>query len=83
MYYPLMFDIELFTFAKVDFTRNTEKALQTLFKNAKNGGTGQETQLEHKVATRTVGVSCIPCYNITRGNEKHREATRTTKHVDC
>ena len=40
MYYPLMFDIELFTFAKVNFTRSTEKASQKLFKRAKNGGKG-------------------------------------------
>ena len=48
-----MFDIELFTFAKVNFTRSTEKASQTLFKHAKNGGKGQETQLDYKAATRT------------------------------
>ena len=85
MYYPLMFDIELFTFAKVNFTRSTEKASQTLFKHAKNGGKGQETQLELKATTwtdrRCVMLTLVD-YNITRGNEKHREATRTTKHVD-
>ena len=82
MYYPLMFDIELFTFAKVNFTRSTEKASQMLFKHAKNGGKGQGTQLEHKAATwtdRRCVVLTLVDYNITCGNEKHREAT---KHVD-
>ena len=82
MYYHLMVDIELFTFAKVNFTRSTEKASQTLFKHAKNGGKGQETQLEHKAATQTdrrCVVHTLVDYNITSGNERHREATRTTK----
>ena len=31
MYYSLMFDIELVTYAKVNFTKSTEKAPQTLY----------------------------------------------------
>ena len=51
MYYPLMFDIELFTFQR-SILQAQKKHHRRSSKHTKNGGKGQETQLEHKAATR-------------------------------
>ena len=76
--YPLMFDIELVTFTKVNLTR-TETTPQMLLKHAKNSGT-----IAKKLDSSTKhlhGLSVCHAY-LAHGNEKHREATRTTKHID-
>ena len=53
MYYSLMFDIELVTYAKVNFTKSTEKApLDALQTRDQNSGTGQGTLCPSTGATK-------------------------------